>query len=580
MEILTKCLSFGTMAVIEKLIHFYNLTLGFVLGNSQKMMINQERTLALKHSSKLEEMIAERTAKLQIKTNDIDAMLQNMNQGIFTITRNMTIHPEYSSYLRDIFKNDQIAGSDVMNFLFEHVCMSVDDRNKIRSILQACLGEDEITFMINNSVLPTEINCTIGGEQRVLELAWNPIYDELEAIDKILVNVRDITEFRLLQTTTEEKEKSLEVVHGILAASMQEFELFIKNSRRMLRENINLINAAKEINRDVIKVLFRNMHTVKGNARIFGYHGVTDTAHLAEDRYSQLQQKPETKVDRESLIKDINRVITEIDFCRKACDEQLKSVIKDSAADLKTKINNLLVQYKDDANLTGDDLAELISQALVDESNSGIREVIEEVTRRTNQIASKLGKEPPAIKLPINNFHIPKELNSPLQDALVHCLTNSIDHGIESPLIRRRKGKPAQGKITFALTEMPSNIELVITDDGQGLNLHKVRAKLAETQPEKCTLADHDLIKEIFSPGFSTASSITECSGRGVGLDAVYATMEILGGSISADPTGPVNESGFIPIQFTLLLPKSIKNGNEIQVQNHKQTEDINRMRA
>ncbi|MBQ47673.1 MAG: hypothetical protein CMP10_09435, partial [Zetaproteobacteria bacterium] len=299
------------------------------------LLLGTDITALHKHSLQLEDIVAERTAKLATKTKNINAMLQNMNQGIFTITRKMTIHSEYSRYLRDIFQNDQIAGSDVMNFLFSNVQMGVDHRNKIRSIIEACLGEDDITFMINHSVLPSEIICNIAGEDRTLELAWNPIYDDFNEIDKILVNVRDITELRRLQTISAEKEKALGIVHGILAASMQEFDLFIKNSTRMLTENMDLITKNEKLTKDLIGVLFRNMHTIKGNARIFGYQGVTDTAHLAEDMYSQLQKKAQVVIDKEILIRDVNRVTAEIDFCQRICNEQLKSVFKDSATNLK-----------------------------------------------------------------------------------------------------------------------------------------------------------------------------------------------------------------------------------------------------
>ena len=82
------------------------------------LVLGKDVTALRKHALKLEDLISERTAKLQIKTNDINAMLHNMNQGIFTITRDLTIHSEYSRFLADIFKHNDIAGRNVMNFLF------------------------------------------------------------------------------------------------------------------------------------------------------------------------------------------------------------------------------------------------------------------------------------------------------------------------------------------------------------------------------------------------------------------------------------------------------------------------------
>ena len=279
------------------------------------LVLGKDVTALRKHALKLEDLISERTAKLQIKTNDINAMLHNMNQGIFTITRDLTIHSEYSRFLADIFKHNDIAGRNVMNFLFSDTKKGVDRLNKIRCILEACLGEDDLTFMFNQSDLPTEIVNYIQGEPRVLELAWNPIYDKQDNLDKILVNVRDITEFRKLQEASQEKEKALGIIHGILAVSMKNFELFIKNSRHMLDENDEIINGPEKIDHGAVELLFRNMHTIKGNARIFGYQGVADSAHKAEELYSKLSAQDNPEIDRQLLKKDLENVISEISFC-------------------------------------------------------------------------------------------------------------------------------------------------------------------------------------------------------------------------------------------------------------------------
>ena len=106
-----------------------------------------------------------------------------------------------------------------------------------------------------------------------------------------------------------------------------------------------------------------------------------------------------------------------------------------------------------------------------------------------------------------------------LRDALVapllHLVRNAVDHGIEASDERSRMGKPARGRIVIETTSVGDQSTISVTDDGRGLN--------------------PDLIKQIFQPGFSTATEITEISGRGVGLDVVATTVTELGGSIDVN---------------------------------------------
>lgn len=121
-----------------------------------------------------------------------------------------------------------------------------------------------------------------------------------------------------------------------------------------------------------------------------------------------------------------------------------------------------------------------------------------------------------------------------LADPLVHLVRNSIDHGLESPEERIAAGKQPKGKVILSAHQTGGEVILTIKDDGRGIDRERVRAK-AETsgliQPG-ATLSDQDLLQLIFQPGFSTAQTVTNLSGRGVGMDVVKKTVETLRGSI------------------------------------------------
>jgi two-component system chemotaxis sensor kinase CheA len=115
----------------------------------------------------------------------------------------------------------------------------------------------------------------------------------------------------------------------------------------------------------------------------------------------------------------------------------------------------------------------------------------------------------------------------------MHLFRNAVDHGIEMPEERLQKGKPEQGRIRLDAELLPEGLKLIIGDDGRGLALSKLRQKGIEKgliQPDE---SDPQKIAElIFASGFSTATTVTEVSGRGVGMDAVRCFLEEKGGSI------------------------------------------------
>lgn len=143
-------------------------------------------------------------------------------------------------------------------------------------------------------------------------------------------------------------------------------------------------------------------------------------------------------------------------------------------------------------------------------------------------------------------------------DPLVHLIRNSVDHGIESPDVRKAKGKPEEGTVTLRAYHSGNYVFIEIEDDGAGINKEKVLKKAIErgivTKESALSLTDKQINELIFESGFSTAEKITDVSGRGVGLDVVKTTIQSLGGSISIESQQDVGSKFSIQLPLTLSI--------------------------
>lgn len=143
-----------------------------------------------------------------------------------------------------------------------------------------------------------------------------------------------------------------------------------------------------------------------------------------------------------------------------------------------------------------------------------------------------------------------------LADPLVHLVRNAADHGLEDSDARRAAGKPEAGSIRLSARQTGGEVIISVIDDGRGIDRAKVRAKAEAAgliQPG-ATIADQELLQVIFQPGFSTASSVTNLSGRGVGMDVVKKAIESLHGSIDLSSRPGEGSTFSLRIPLTLAI--------------------------
>lgn len=164
-----------------------------------------------------------------------------------------------------------------------------------------------------------------------------------------------------------------------------------------------------------------------------------------------------------------------------------------------------------------------------------LRDLIKDLRDHTLSAARSTNKEIEVITV----FSATERVFAPpyqtLFDSLFHLLNNSVDHGIEPAATRQHLNKSTVGKITIEAdvnTNPPGHLKISIVDDGRGINPADIRKRLLQKGVDSSLESDEEVIYHIFEPGFSTASAVSEMSGRGIGMDAVLFQVKKLGGSI------------------------------------------------
>lgn len=181
--------------------------------------------------------------------------------------------------------------------------------------------------------------------------------------------------------------------------------------------------------------------------------------------------------------------------------------------------------------------------------------------RMIRDIARDLNKEI-ILNMSGEDTELDRTVIDEIGDPLIHLLRNSADHGIESIEKRKEAGKPAAGKIDLRAYQDGNNVVIEVCDDGQGIDIEKVKKIAIEKGLVKKeianTLSQKDIIDLLFKPSFSTSDKITDLSGRGVGLDVVKTKIEQLGGVVEVETEWGKGSKFIIRLPLTLAIIQAL----------------------
>lgn len=481
------------------------------------------------YAENLEGKVRERTIELSAAKEETDRIMQTVGQGLFLVHKEgneYKISNQYSKALEDMFANKALANKDVISVLKKGL---PDSGVKKATDYLELMFKPEIKEAVMNNINPlreTEINFDEDGgpaKQKFLQFKFQRIMGE-GIIKHLMASVTDVTKQilldRRLKETEEKNAGQMEMLFGILHVEPRMLSEFISD----MEEDIALINetlkpsGVKQPLSEKLAIIYRAMHTIKGNASILNLKFFAGKAHEYEERVGELQKKSDLSgQDFLPLVLKLNEMIETL--------REVKGLIQ------------RITQFQ--ASFTGEKKnLDLLVRAI----DSNVQKLSEELKKK--------------VELRHEDFNadlIPNAHRKLLKDIFIQLTRNSLAHGIEMPEDRKAAGKSEIGHVYIAAKKSGNKIELVFRDDGRGLQIDKLRKKALESGQYKADeVAAWDataVAQTIFVPGISTADATTLNAGRGIGMDIIKEKVDSLGGKITLK-----FEAGKY-CEFTITLP-------------------------
>jgi len=205
---------------------------------------------------------------------------------------------------------------------------------------------------------------------------------------------------------------------------------------------------------------------------------------------------------------------------------------------VRGRLNELAASARDpaidDVAIQVSRLSRELQDEIIQARMTPVWQVFDRFPRLVRDLARELGKQV-AFRVEGKEIELDRAILDELGDPLLHLLRNAVDHGIESPAERRRRGKQPEGEIVLAAVRERASVAISVRDDGRGIDRQKVLERARRdgvVDPHAEALTDDQLLRVLARPGFSTAEAVTSVSGRGVGIDVAVTRIRVLGGSI------------------------------------------------
>jgi signal transduction histidine kinase len=535
------------------------------IGNLAEHFETMRATIK-KYTDHLQDLIDE---KMQ-QVNDI---LNNIDQGLFTINLDGTVNKEYSARANEILKVNDIASHNINQLLRldSNQKSSFDEWLKLVKTKHASQRWQKLTKLA--PVQELELLQNESNSQQFVAISYQKIFDKAGSLSKIMILAMDETEKRLkdLQMAAERQQHENEVkaILGIANTPPEEIAEFTEDTKERLRElhkeiKVHLEGVIKqrdnypdgpeyEVSKEQIDAMFRHIHTIKGNAGSYGFELMSIFAHKAEDMLEELRQP--VKMRRGDSLGIIAEYMVKMDEAMEDIHQKIKLVFgRDDEITVRIPEHRVLKIQEMCSELTSK-TSEQTFKPLVLECMMLTWKPMKTLTRKYLKIIQKaVRRQNKNIEFEVLNEAVlyPTDELVPIDDALIHMIRNAVDHGIEEPEVREEMNKGV-GRIRFEYTKTDKQRVIKITDDGRGIDTEKLVEKSIQKGIIKVDdvpkMSEKDKLMLMFHAGISTAETITDTSGRGIGMNVVKEKIESLSGRIDIETRVGKGTT------FTIILP-------------------------
>jgi two-component system chemotaxis sensor kinase CheA len=478
------------------------------------------------------------------KADIFRSVLDNLTDAVLMIEEDLIVCEPYSPAALEMFGLQSIEGKAITDFLF------VGDESKddvlaghlfcLRSVFGSALVQWEINIdCVLNEVSYTHPKMKGNDAHRTFSIKYAPITDESGDVLKMLMVVTDLTEYLALKDSVAQQQAASSERVAILmelteAPSRYRKAFGPEQEDRMARIYADLSRWNETKEKDARVDLFRELHTMKGNARALGFSKLSAFVHEIE---SDMLRHVKGEDDLSNLpSQPIDRLKVLVDQYIEVHDSFLKETGDQSEDDRRFGLLDRRLSFIEEAVGEGiavggriSDLRQLVRQ----ESSEGLVGVVGGFAVHEpmiKDVAGRLSKELHPINLESvgAEIYVRPEIARSLNDAITHAVRNALDHGIETPREREVAGKPPVGRIWIEVEVVEDTACFRLCDDGRGIDPARVVMKarergMFESEPEPTE--EKDIIQLLFRSGLSTKSEVSELSGRGVGLDAVRSGL-------------------------------------------------------
>lgn len=517
------------------------------LENQKQQLENQNEELEaqneeLEESKRKLEEIHER---LKAREKSYRHLLDNAGEGFLSFGRELQINSEYS---RECIK---MLGINIESKKFSEVVFPEDKEQQklMENVINKIFEVDEYKRSIYLPLLPEEV--IIAG--RNINIKYKPLTKgESSQVVNVMAILTDVTEKRALQQQMEKEKNILNMVVKVVV-NYDEFLDIVSDFRRFNENKLNNIFDENINKEEVTAEIYRSVHTFKGNFAQMEMVNIVHKLHEMESQISILRNNnaPFEEImeyvancDMDEWLEEDIVTLTEVlgeEFFNNR--EDILIVDKSKVIDIEKKMISLL--SSNECKLLLPDVSNLRYKPF--------NELFKSYSDYTIKLADRMNKMIRPVEIEGGEFLVDFEKYKEFSKTLIHVFRNIIDHGIESPEERIEKGKSEYGKINCKIETINNNIKLAISDDGYGVDIEKVKEKAIKqhlyTEEEISNMVDEQLLNIIFEDNISTKDSVSDLSGRGIGLSAVKHALDDIGGSII------VKSKKDIGTEFIILLP-------------------------